>query len=459
MLTVFFSRYSFFWDTIQLASSHAHFFYNNNLEISLLPDSIDSGHLPAFGYFLAMAWSVFGKTLVVSHFFMLPFLFGIVYQTYRLCKYLFPGNIYLPMLVILAEPTLLAQSTMVSPDIPLMFFFVLLLNEILQQGKYLKLLAVIGLSLASMRGWMAALILFVFDIIIQFSNSKKNFRQIAQNIMLYLPGGTIAIIFLFVHFSIKGWIVYHPASPWASCFEKVDFNGYIRNIGIYIWRLIDFGRIVFWVLALVYLKKIAGLFRSDMQFRQIIVLLLLFILIFPLNILPYKQLTQHRYFLPIYFLTALSIVYFLVYIRKKALLAICILILLAGNYIPYPDTIARGWDSTLAYIPYNNLRKNIIGYLKENNIPPEEVKCWFPNTAPAYKIDLVSSDESFSSLPLDSCNYCFYSNVFNDVSDEEYNIIHKTWIPVYKMYCMGVKTGIFRNPETTGEKWSIICEK
>ncbi len=64
----------FFWDTIQLASKHAHFFYDRGGEWAVLPPEIDSGHPPALGYYLAFLWAVFGKNLATGHWAMLPFL-------------------------------------------------------------------------------------------------------------------------------------------------------------------------------------------------------------------------------------------------------------------------------------------------------------------------------------------------------------------------------------------------
>ena len=70
----------FFWDTVQLASQHAQFFLENGFSTFLLPDEMDSGHPPTFGFYLALVWRVFGKTLSISHLAMLPFLLGIVWQ-------------------------------------------------------------------------------------------------------------------------------------------------------------------------------------------------------------------------------------------------------------------------------------------------------------------------------------------------------------------------------------------
>jgi hypothetical protein len=69
IITIAVSKNSFFWDTIQLASKHAHWYFENNFRNFLLPNSIDSGHIPAFGMLLAFAWKIFQKSLNQPHFY------------------------------------------------------------------------------------------------------------------------------------------------------------------------------------------------------------------------------------------------------------------------------------------------------------------------------------------------------------------------------------------------------
>ncbi|MEQ8562303.1 MAG: hypothetical protein RID18_12400, partial [Cytophagales bacterium] len=68
----------------------AYHFFENGLDKTLLPDNIDSGHIPAFGFYLAIWWKILGKTLWVSHLAILPFLLGIVWQSNVLIRYFIP---------------------------------------------------------------------------------------------------------------------------------------------------------------------------------------------------------------------------------------------------------------------------------------------------------------------------------------------------------------------------------
>ena len=122
----------FFWDTIQLASQHALFFYNNtHFSTFLLPDEMDSGHPPTFGFYLALVWRIFGKSLEISHLAILPFLLGIVWQAWKLGeKIVGEGWALLFLLLLTVCPVVAGQAVLVSPDIVLLLFFLMALNGI-----------------------------------------------------------------------------------------------------------------------------------------------------------------------------------------------------------------------------------------------------------------------------------------------------------------------------------------
>ena len=90
LLVVLHRNNSFFWDTVQLGSAHANYYYDNQFSSLLLPIEIDSGHIPTFGMYIALLWKLFGRTLAVSHLAMLPFALGIVFQIFKLCRKFIP---------------------------------------------------------------------------------------------------------------------------------------------------------------------------------------------------------------------------------------------------------------------------------------------------------------------------------------------------------------------------------
>jgi hypothetical protein len=96
--------------------------------------------------------------------------------------------------------------------------------------------------------------------------------------------------------------------------------------------------------------------------------------------------------------------------------------LIGGNYIIYPDKIAKGWDSTLAHLPYYELRLKAIKYLDEKKIDFKETSSFFPNTASLDRIDLNHDYRNFKNYD-DKSPYVFYSNIYN-IADDEYDEIH-----------------------------------
>ncbi|HNQ38583.1 MAG TPA: hypothetical protein PKJ58_11520, partial [Prolixibacteraceae bacterium] len=164
----------FFWDTLQLASRHAHFFYENRFESLFLPNDMDSGHIPAFGMYVAMAWQLLGRSLWVSHLAMFPFVAGTLWFTRRIAGRLFPREqAWLVTLLMVADATLLAQFSLVSPDIWIACFFTMALWAFLEQKRKTMAVAFLFLALTSMRGMMIVAAFFLTEAILLFFNEKR----------------------------------------------------------------------------------------------------------------------------------------------------------------------------------------------------------------------------------------------------------------------------------------------
>ena len=419
LLVVINSENSFFWDTVQLGSQHATFYYNNNLSAVFLPDELDSGHIPTFGFYIALVWKMFGRTLLVSHFAMLPFVLGIIYQLIILCKrYLDIKYVPAAVLLITADPTLLSQMTLISPDIPLVFVLLMSLNALLNNKRLLLTLGVALLFLISMRGMMIGLCLLIVDLFLnlKYSSVKHLFAWLLKRSLIYLPALLIFLTYSYFHYISKGWIGYHASSPWAESFQQVDSMGFVRNIFLLGWRLVDFGKIIVWILLIIILIRLRKTILDDKTKKQLLIITTCFLIILPLNMLWAKGLLGHRYLLPTTILASLfcaHLVFSDLLNRKLKLAAVTLwfVILASGNYWIYPESIAKGWDATLAHLPYYDLRHEAIRYLDENRIPVKEVGSFFPNTATIDAIDLNNRNVAFPNF-VDQ-KYVFYSTVYN----------------------------------------------
>lgn len=447
LLTSFVSEHIFFWDTVQLGAKHALFYYETNFSQLLLPDNFDSGHIPAFGMYLALCWKIFGKSLFVSHFAILPFLIGIVWQAYVLLKkYIHQKYVYLALILFLSDATLLSQSTLVTPDIPLVFLFLLGLNSVLSQKKGWIMAACIGLLLVSMRGMMVAFALLIIDIVftVKFKNFVQVLIQLIRKIPVYLPILFIFFAYNLYHFKIKGWIGYHDDSPWEEHFIKVGFTGILRNIGLLIWRIFDFGRIfIFIVIFLILLLNFKDI-AKDKLFYRLVVILGIILICLSISFILYKGLSGHRYLLPVYLVFSLIGIYLLFEkIRNEKLKYLVFFLLtiglLSGNFWIYPEKISQGWDSSLAHMPYYQLRNRMLLFLEKEDIAVENVACVFPNKVEIKYLRLDDNMHKHCDVNLDINKYVIYSNIYNDFSDDEIDRLKSGFI-ILKEY---KRTGIF----------------
>ncbi len=443
----------FTWDTIQLASKHAHWYHDNEFSELLLPGNMDSGHIPFFGFYLASLWKLFGKSLLVSHLAVLPFMLGIIWQSVLLLKKFIPREFLLPaMAIFLLDPTLLSQSTLVSPDIPLVFFFLMGLNCLLNNKRDLYMVAILGLFLVSMRGMMTAFGLLLVDLFknAEWTGFRHTVKQLVRMSLSYLPAVFIFLLYNVYHYHEKGWVIYHQDSPWASSFDKVSIMGVLFNLGLLGWRFIDLGRVFVWLPALVLLFRHRKMIRKDNEPGLLLFIFIAVTLSLTINIIWYQNLTAHRYFIPVYLSFALMACYLLFHLRhekiKKVLATIWILGLVTGNLWVYPEKIAQGWDSTLAHLPYYELKNKMLAYMEENNIPMSKTGSSFPDLAPMKYMYLNNDNRSFCQLDLSENQYVYYSNFHNDFSDSQIDILKEKWILLREYSKGGVFVSLYKNP-------------
>ena len=447
----------FFWDKDLILSKRAFWFTEHGFNL-VLPNSFDNGYPPALSLILALLWSIFGKSLILGHLLMLPFALGIIYQFYRFISKMSNNKrfIHFTLILLLIDTTLMSQIVVVSNDLLLMFFFFLSLNAILYKKRNLLYISILGLALSHFRGIMACVIVFLFDIFVAYQ-TFKNSRLIVRKLLLlvpqYLPGFFVVLAYGIYHYVTTGWVLTHANSPWRYCYERVDFMGFIFNIGILGWRLIDFGRLFIWIfLALAIIQLFRKKNVMDNHIRNLSLLIILSgIVLFP-SMLIYKVLSSHRYLLPLYSLVTILAGYLLfeksvLSIKPKIIFSILLIGMITGNLWIYPDNVAKGWDSTIAHLPYHSLRKKMIRYIENKKINFASVGSEVPNTNPQ-KYYYLNDDERFFPLKdFKKDTYIFYSNVFNMFTDRELDKLKNQWILVKEYRCLQVKVQLYQNPE------------
>lgn len=427
MITLFSASFPFFWDTVQLGSEHAQWFYANGFESSLLPDDLDSGHCPIFGMYLALVWSIFGKTLWMSHFAMFPFLVTIIFYLYRIGVLLTDHKFGWYFLCLLfCNPFFLGQSVLVSPDIVLLAFFVVCIDAYLRSSKWQLLIGAIGLCLISQRGFIVAFVVGLWILVCDLTASDKNRSGLFRYI---LPGLMLALGYQLFHYLSKGWIGYHDASPWVDSFQSVDsIKALVRNSSVFVWRLIDYGNIALWIGLLAIIAK------GRMRDSKFMILLILLVLSFAVVIIPKVGLLNHRYFLVILvvaMIAFLDLIYKTTLRYKHYFIALVGLVLVSGNLWTYPEGVAQGWDSTLNHLPYYELFDDALRFIETNNIKVEDVGSAFPANNRISDIYLNGNRSAFKKFDLDNDKYILFSNVMNDFQSEHLFELDNLWKPIF----------------------------
>jgi hypothetical protein len=356
--------------------------------------------------------------------------------------------------LIFADTSLLTQYVIQSCDLFTLFFLFFCLNTILYNKNILLSFGLIGLGLSSSRGMITCVIVGLFHIyfIIEKVGWKNLINDLFKIVPVYVPSILILGTYLVYHYIKTGWIGYDPVnSNWGGCFEKVNFVGFIRNIFIYIWRLVDFGRVFIWMLALFFTIQI---FRKkitiDTNARILIFLFGISFLVFSPMMLLFKVLNGHRYIIPLFVFITILISYFLFEVShfnkttKRIIFAILLIGLLSGNFWVYPDRIAKGWDATLAHIPYYSLRPKMLKYIDDNKIPIGNIGSEVPNDVTLKYIDLSDDERKFPRKDFSKHQYILYSNIYNMFTDNELKQLKNEWIKVKELDLIQVKMILYK---------------
>lgn len=421
---LFCSQFPFFWDNI-LNSKLAHWYLETDFSRLIPPEEMDAGHPPFFNIYLAGWWAIFGKSLLVAHLSMIPFLLGILWQWQKLCqRYLSSKMVNWGLLILVLQPTVLAQSSMVSPDIALICFFLMALNAELEKKQGLLALATIGMMLVTFRGILMIPSVFLVGFLLE--KGWKNWKGSLWRVLWYLPVALITLAWLLYHWKVQGWLLSPPAETYGAHREMVGIGGLLRNLGIIGWRFLDYGMVFVWlfmgVAVLLRFKRL----KADPRFKELFLLFFVVTAWLTLLLIPFSNPIGHRYFAAhflLFSLLALRTIDLLETSWRRRVVPIALGIgLLGGHFWVYPDKIAQGWDSNLAHWAYFQLEQQ---YNYSTTEKLEGLTCSdFPllgSSKYRYVVDKYSFDRyhSISEIPWEDCASVVWSNVSNGYSDEQ----------------------------------------
>jgi len=415
-----------FWDNVLFASKMGNYLYNHSLFNWYFPDSFDPGHPPFLAFIQALGWKFLGHKLWVSHLMLLPFIFGLLYQISSLINHYIKDTKYriLAFLLLISDPTFLTQLIIINPEVIQLFFFFMAINAILKDNTKLKTVSLFFLSIVSFRGMMLCGGVLLFDILRYIFINKQTLLSFLnlKNIISYSIGAIPGLSFIIWRLLTKGWLQTHPNSPWEDCWHLVNIKEFLMNLIILGHRYADFGRIgILIFIGLLFLLK--RNFFKNKNIKEVGLLAISSVFFIIIVSLISTNPFGHRYFIASYLSLSLIAALLLIQLKKKKQFWFIVLIfnLLLGNLWIYPETIAQGWDASLAHIPYYSLREKTINYLDKNNIEIEQIETFFPNVSSLDEINLCGDKRKFKKFTGTS-EYIFYSNVYN-LSDNEYDIL------------------------------------
>jgi hypothetical protein len=444
-------RFPFFWDNI-LNAKIAHWYLDTGFAHLFVPEGLDAGHPPFFSLYLAGVWALAGKSLAVAHMAMLPFLLGAQTLYFRLAKRFLPAAARpWAMAVLFLEPALLAQGAQVTPDYALFCFFLLGLVGVVEGRRTWLLLGMVGMGMASFRGILMCSSLALADLAWAWLQGARRIEW--RRLWPYLVMAALVLLWLVGHRQAVGWMFTPPEATYGGHRKWAGLSGLAKNLGILVWRLIDHGRVLLWLLPLVLTWRMWRRGGLALESKALLAFALAPVLSIGLLFVLFTNPIGHRYFIAVYALLGLALLGLLWQIdhrRWRQGLALLVgLSLVGGHFWVYPDQIAKGWDASLAHLPYHPLRKEAAAWLAAQGIARHDVCTDFPALAAEMHLDPAASDSTaFRSKEagLQGCPYVLYTNVTNGFSDAELAALAegKTWRRLWERRSWQVRVAIYQ---------------
>ena len=438
---------TFFWDSIDCLSHSAQLIYGSGMYYYAIDPLLDNGDPHVVPYYLALVWTLFGKTLTVTHCAFIPFVVGVVVQLVLLGRRLFgdeKGSVLFFVMgctVVMCNTTLLSELLMLSVDVVVLFFGLMTVNAILRKSAWGMTIGFMGL-IVSRRGMIiAATLMLVYAIGYVVENRRRlTVAGVVRMLLPTLPASMGVIFYLVMRLSLTGWFFTSDDNVWSGSAELVDFGRLVKNAVVYVWYQIDFGRVVVWGVLLYALFKVGirQVVRGDLGL--LITMFVALHVVFMAVVLPMTNSFGQRYFiLHIVLLTFIACkVVMMLSKRQSAVVAMCVMImgLLGGNAVVYPETVKINWTSTLKHLHFYTLREECFEYLKEQDIELSEVASGFSIYGNQDLIFVTERHEVIASEP-SMARYYLYSNICNE-SDAFIEQLHRDWTSVRRFSRCGV---------------------
>lgn len=432
LISFFFRSVPFFWDGTFFSEVASSFFDGRYTPFDC-PENLDNVTFPIYSTYLFIVWKIFSKTLFISHLALLPFLIGTVYEFYKFCKkFLDDTAISFALILLMLQPAFMTQSILMAYDIPLLYLFLLCLNLALEKRYTFYQIIVTLVALYSIRGLFLGISLFILMSIFNYKDLKWNslLFSFKQHVLCLIAVTTWFIY----HKTQTGWFIISPIHENTD--EQVQsLSMMIRHAGFIIWKLIDLGQLLSWLILLIGTMIIYRQKRMTTEVKTLLLCVFIPLIITALFMIPFSNPISHRYFLFGYVLLIPAISFLLMQIKNKVVstsfFLLCSLSLISGNFWLYPEKYGNGWDTSLKVIPYFELKDNMDVYISENKIAAEQVGTQYPLIADKRYSHLTETGFSYPNVwsgPIEKFDYFLFTNVINTDIPDQVEKVKKDWI-------------------------------
>jgi len=410
-----------FWDNMAVLSKPALFLYENNFSSFSFPLGMTDDNIVT-ATILAFLWKIFGCNMLVLNVF-----FGIVgvvliFQIYQLCKFFIKDNKILPFvfLLVVSDTALVTQILTIQADPLILLFGFMSVNFMFRKRLLPFSISLFFLALMRARGFdlCVGIGLAYFIIILKENIWQKPFKNLFIALKPFIPAILGYACLYVIHSIIFGtWTVSRKDPSWEKALELASFNRLLINVAVLGRWFLDYGRIFLYI-AFAYIFFKFG--YKKLFIEKVANLWILFaasFLLIAAITLPFCNTFGARYFIFQYIIIALilGILLFDLLPQKTAkIISICLILgLWSGHFWIHPETLSKSWDTTLAHIPYYELRKKMLNFLDENGIDYTKTTAFFPARAQARYIELNNDEREFLNPDLKTDYYILYSNIDN----------------------------------------------
>lgn len=439
----------FFWDSVAGYSKPATYLLTHGFLSFVYPPEMVA-EPPLAHLYLATLWRLLGRELWVAHLSITLFAVGVILQVYRLARRVAPRQAGWITLLVLLEPATLTQLLSLSPDVILCFFALSCLNAIIDHRQSLLALSAACLALTSVRGMVVCGGIGLAYWIWLTLQARQPWISLRKAFRPFIPALTLVAAWLICRKLESGYFGYAPGFAYAEHRQLVGIGPFLRNCAGFCRSMLDSGRFIIWIALAIVLWR-TGLRAAIRQSRTAFfpIALPTILLALACVTLPFSNPFGNRYFLMPYILlilttASLSCRQAPIPKRTGAAFLIMGLILASGHFWPYPERLSKPWDCTLAHIPYYHLREQMIRYLEEKDIAPEEVATDFPLRGRFGDLDATNDERHFASVDGEKRRYLIYSNIYNwsderidDLASGEWETIKtlrqgQVWLTLYR---------------------------